>query len=55
MAFTDNSNIGFLGGSARGSYALVGVAIGAPSGAIVGAVLPAPTTVYRDTASAASH
>jgi hypothetical protein len=41
------SNHGFLGGSSRGIAALVGLAIGGPSGALVGAVIPAHTTVYR--------
>jgi len=36
-----------LGGSSRGITALVGIVIGAPSGAAVGAALPAHTTVYR--------
>jgi uncharacterized protein YcfJ len=41
------SSHGFLGGSSRGIAALVGIAIGGPSGALVGAVIPAHTTVYR--------
>jgi hypothetical protein len=41
------SSHGFLGRSWRGIGALVGVGIGAPSGALVGAVIPAQTTVYR--------
>ena len=41
------SNHGFLGGSSRGLTALGGIIIGGPSGAIVGAVLPAHATVYR--------
>jgi hypothetical protein len=41
-------------GGAGGAGALVGVGIGVPSGALVGAVLPAHTTVYR-AAPAASH
>ena len=39
----------------RGLYIFFGVAIGVPSGAIVGAVLPAHTTVYRAAHAAAPH
>jgi hypothetical protein len=52
------AGIGNASGSKNGFggiYALVGVVIGAPSGAIVGLALPANTTVYRATAGAASH
>jgi hypothetical protein len=38
---------GFLGGSSRGIAGLVGLVIGAPSGALVGAAMPAHTTLYR--------
>jgi len=34
-------------GAVAAFAALVGIAIGAPSGALVGAVVPAHTTVYR--------
>jgi len=34
---------------------LIGIVIGAPSGAIVGAVVPAHTTVYRATPGGATH
>jgi len=49
------SNTGFLGRSSRGITALVGIVIGAPSGAIVGAALPAHTTLYRATPAASSR
>jgi hypothetical protein len=42
-----SSKHGFLGGSDKGIVTLVGIAIGGPSGALIGAVLPAHTTVYR--------
>ena len=41
------SNHGFLGGSSRGLTAAVGTVIGLPSGAAVGAALPAHNTIYR--------
>jgi len=47
IGFASGSSHGFLGGSSRGLTALAGVIIGVPSGAIVGAVLPAHNTVYR--------
>ena len=43
------SSHGFFGGSDRGIAGLVGMVIGAPSGALVGAAMPAHTTVYRIT------
>lgn len=49
------SNTGFLGGSSRGLTALAGIVIGAPSGAIVGTVLPAHKTLYRAAPAASSH
>lgn len=47
MGAASGSSTGFLGGSDRGIAALVGIVIAAPSGALVGAVIPAHTTVYR--------
>jgi hypothetical protein len=49
------SKHGFLGGSDRGIHALVGLAIAAPGGALIGAGLPAHTTVYRAAPAVASH
>lgn len=47
VGYAAGSSHGFLGGSDRGIAGLVGIVIGAPSGALVGAVIPARTTVYR--------
>jgi hypothetical protein len=44
-----------LGGSSRGITALVGLAIGAPSGAAVGATIPAHATIYRAAPAVATH
>jgi len=46
---------GFLGGSSRGITSLVGVVFGIPSGAVVGAVVPAHTTVYRAAPASLQH
>lgn len=54
VGYAAGSSHGFLGGSDRGIAGLVGIVIGAPSGALVGAVIPARTTVYR-AAPAALH
>ena len=52
IGYAAGSNHGFLGGSDRGIAGLVGIVIGAPSGALVGAVIPASTTVYRSAPAA---
>jgi len=53
-AGSSGSKTGFLNFNTRGIAALVGIAIFAPSGALVGATIPAHTTVYRS-APGTSH